>query len=74
MGVKLAICFVAGCLAVGFGSYKAGERAAAGACVRNCAEAPVIWNGEAPSCPVGFNLVADEEAAYAGQPAAHCVR
>jgi hypothetical protein len=54
MRVKLAICFVAGCLAVGFGSYKAGERAEAGTCVRNSEEAPVIWNGQAPSCPAGI--------------------
>jgi hypothetical protein len=74
MKVKFAIYLVAGCLAVGFGSYKAGERAAAGACVRNSEEAPVIWNGDAPSCPAGFDLVADEEAAHAGLDSAHCVR
>ena len=73
MRVKLAICFVAGCLVIGFGSYKAGERAATRA-YQNNEEAPVIWNGDAPSCPAGFNLVVDEAAAYAGQDSAHCVR
>lgn len=46
----------------------------AGDCVQNCQkEVPPIWTGTNWNCPASYNLVADENEALAGLPAAHCV-
>lgn len=44
----------------------------AGSLVRS-PEVPVIWQGDSPSCPVGYDLTADEAEAHAGvYDVAHC--
>ena len=49
--------------------------ATTGACLKNCSvEAPVTWQGDTPSCPAGYDIVADESEALAGKDSAHCVR
>ena len=40
----------------------------------NPREVPVIWDGDRPSCPVGYDLSADEAEARAGLDSAHCER
>jgi len=45
-----------------------------GTCLKNCAEVPVIWQGNTPTCPAGYNAVAEESEAIAGRDSAHCVR
>ena len=42
--------------------------------VKHRAEVSVIWTGNTPSCPAGYDLLADESAALAGRDSAHCVR
>jgi len=37
-------------------------------------EVRVSWQGSTPSCPAGYNLVADQAEAMAGRDSAHCVR
>jgi len=49
--------------------------ATTGACLKNCSvEAPVTWQGDTPSCPAGYDIVADESEALASKDSAHCVR
>ena len=50
------------------------ERSAAGTCVKNCDEIPPIWTGNTVSCPDGFDLSADEEAALRGEDSARCTK